>query len=70
MGYLSGDGAVPVLVEEGEGLLELGNLLFVELVSHRISINLKYDNATLLLTDFYTINHFRILEGVVTARPD
>ena len=55
MEYLGGDGAVPVLVKEGEGLLELGDLFFVELVSHRKSINLKYDNTTLSLTDFHTI---------------
>ena len=31
---LGGDGPVPVLVEEGESLLELGDLLLRQLVSH------------------------------------
>merc|ERR1719506_895979 len=31
---LGGDGAIAILVEEGEGLLELSNLLFSQLVSH------------------------------------
>ena len=30
---LGGDGAIAILVKEGEGLLELGNLFFGELVS-------------------------------------
>jgi len=51
--YFSGDRTISILVKEGEGFLELGDLFFVELVGHRKSINLKYDNATLLLTDFH-----------------
>jgi len=31
---LGGDGAIAVLVEQGEGLLELGDLLLRELVGH------------------------------------
>jgi hypothetical protein len=31
---LSGDGAIAILVKQGEGLLKLGNLLFGQLVRH------------------------------------
>lgn len=34
MEYFCGDGAVAVFVEEGEGLFELCDLLFVQLVGH------------------------------------
>eukprot|EP01084_Bolivina_argentea_P319535 554227_1 len=32
--FLGGDGAVPILVEQGEGLLELSDLLVGQLVGH------------------------------------
>ena len=34
VGYFGGDGAVSILVEQGKGLFEFSNLLFVELISH------------------------------------
>ena len=41
---LGGDGAVAILVEEGEGLLELGDLLFSQLVSLKKSTILNNSN--------------------------
>merc|ERR1719262_806226 len=35
---LSSDGAITILVEEGEGLLEFGNLLLSQLVCHSMSL--------------------------------
>ena len=38
---LGGDGAVAILVEQGEGLLELGDLLFGQLVGLQSMKNIK-----------------------------
>ena len=50
---LGGDGAISVLVEEGEGLLELGDLLLGQLVSlggHKVSSGRRIGGQKGLLT--------------------
>merc|ERR1719310_2313866 len=45
---LGGDGAIAVLVEQGEGLLELGNLLLSKLVRHWVLLKEYFERARVL----------------------